>query len=202
MTKLTDKTNLGAAPDDADVIHLVDVSDTSADSAGTSFKLTIANLFSNLVRKTLFNANTILAANANDTPLALTVSASTFLGRKASGNISAMSITEAKTLLAYKQTDITQEINAQTGTSYPLTDADHGKLVTLDNGSAIALSVNTGLRSDFACMILQKGVGVVTVGGTATVNEFSGFTDTAGQWALASISGLGSNIYVLQGRLA
>ena len=100
------------------------------------------------------------------------------------------------------QNAITQEINAQTGTSYTLVDADHGKLVTLDNAAAIALSVNTGLRSDFACAFLQKGAGVVTVGGTATVNEFDSFTDTAGQWALASLSHLGSNVFLLQGRLA
>lgn len=101
-----------------------------------------------------------------------------------------------------QQNDITQEVNAQVGTTYTLLDADHGKLVTLDNASAIALSVNTGLRSDFACVILQKGAGVVTIGGTATVNEFDGFTDTAGQWALASISHLGSDVYISQGRLA
>ncbi len=100
------------------------------------------------------------------------------------------------------QNAITQEINAQTGTSYTLLDSDHGKLVTLDNASAIALDVDTGLRSDFACVILQKGAGVVTIGGTATVNEFDGFTDTAGQWALVSISHLGSDIFISQGRLA
>jgi hypothetical protein len=100
------------------------------------------------------------------------------------------------------QNAITQEINAQVGTTYTLVDADHGKLVTLDNASAIALSVNTGLRSDFACTILQKGAGVVTIGGTATVNEFDGYTDTAGQWALASISHLGSDVFISQGRLA
>jgi hypothetical protein len=100
------------------------------------------------------------------------------------------------------QSMLTQEINAQTGTTYTLVDADHGKLVTLDNAAAIALNVNTGLRADFACAILQKGAGVVTIGGTATVNEFDGFTDTAGQWALASISHLGSDIFFAQGRLA
>jgi len=36
---------------------------------------------------------------------------------------------------------------------------------------------------------------------STTINEFDGFEDTAGQWALASISHLGSDVYVLQGRL-
>lgn len=51
------------------------------------------------VPKTLFDANTILAATTDDTPVALTVPASTFLGRKASGGISAMSVAEAAALL-------------------------------------------------------------------------------------------------------
>lgn len=52
------------------------------------------------VKKSLYDANTVLAATSDDTPAALTVGASTFVGRKASGNISAMSVAEAATLLA------------------------------------------------------------------------------------------------------
>lgn len=51
------------------------------------------------VPKSLYDANTILAATTDDTPAALTVGASTFVGRKAAGNISAMSATEAAALL-------------------------------------------------------------------------------------------------------
>jgi hypothetical protein len=53
-----------------------------------------------------YNANTILAATADNTPLPLTVGASTFLGRKATGDISAMSVAEAKALLAVQETII------------------------------------------------------------------------------------------------
>ena len=49
----------------------------------------------------LFDAHSILAATADNTPAALTVGASTFVGRKATGNISAMSVSEVKTLLGY-----------------------------------------------------------------------------------------------------
>jgi len=100
------------------------------------------------------------------------------------------------------QSNVTQEINAQTGTSYTLQDSDHGKLVTLDNAAAIALSVDTGLRSDFGCVIAQKGAGQVTVGGTATVNEADGYTKLEKQWASASIKHLGSDVYWMQGRTA
>lgn len=53
------------------------------------------------VAKSLFDANTVLAANTDNTPAALTVGASTFVGRKASGNIAAMSTTEALALLGH-----------------------------------------------------------------------------------------------------
>ena len=119
------------------------------------------------------------------------------------GNVDATSFTgDGSALTGLLQTQIAQVINAQTGTTYTLVDADHGKLVTLDNASAIALTLNTGLRSDFSCVILQKGAGVVTISGTATINEFDSFTDTEGQWAFVSIIHLTGDVYALQGRLA
>src|SRR6185295_7206928 len=51
------------------------------------------------VPKSLYDANTILAATTDDTPAALTVGASTFVGRKAAGGIAAMTPTEAAALL-------------------------------------------------------------------------------------------------------
>lgn len=45
------------------------------------------------------NANTVLYATTDNTPAALSVGASTLVGRKASGDISALSKTEALTLL-------------------------------------------------------------------------------------------------------
>lgn len=58
------------------------------------------------ISPTLFDANTILKADVDDTPLALPVGASTFVGRKSTGTISAMSVTEAKTELNYTASDI------------------------------------------------------------------------------------------------
>lgn len=149
-------------------------------------------------------------AGADQTKLDATTNTNS--GNETLSSINALAITTVGTLdtgsipvtliTGLDQNAITQEINAQTGTSYTLLDADHGKLVTLDNGSGIALTVSDGLRSDFACTVLQKGAGVVTfTEDSTTINEFDGFEDTAGQWALASISHLGSDVYVLQGRL-
>lgn len=53
------------------------------------------------------DANTVLAAVTDDTPVALSVPASTFVGRKASGNVTAMSVAEATTLLGITAGGIT-----------------------------------------------------------------------------------------------
>lgn len=59
-----------------------------------------------LVPKSLFDANTILAAATDDTPAALTVGASTIVGRLAAGGIVAMTVAELKTLLALVTADV------------------------------------------------------------------------------------------------
>jgi hypothetical protein len=58
------------------------------------------------VAKSLYDANTILAADTDDTPAALTVAASRMVGRKASGGIAALTVAEVKTLLALAVGDI------------------------------------------------------------------------------------------------
>ena len=54
-------------------------------------------------------------------------------------------------------------LNNQTGTSYTLTSADNGKVVTLNNSSAITLTINNGLGDGFNCLIVQKGAGQITM---------------------------------------
>lgn len=58
------------------------------------------------ILKTLFDAYSILYADTDNTPAALTVVASRFIGRKAAGGIAAMTVAEAKTLLAVVKADI------------------------------------------------------------------------------------------------
>lgn len=48
MAILTDRTELSEAPNNSDLVHVVDVSDTTDNAAGTSKKLTISNLLSGL----------------------------------------------------------------------------------------------------------------------------------------------------------
>src|ERR1051326_6716360 len=54
------------------------------------------------------------------------------------------------------------EINTQTGTTYTLLASDNGKIVTCDNGSAITVTVPSGLGAGFNCLVIQIGAGQVT----------------------------------------
>jgi hypothetical protein len=101
------------------------------------------------------------------------------------------------------QSVVAQEKNDQTGTSYTLQDSDHGKLVTLNNASAITLTVPSGLRSDFECAVLQLGAGAATfTASSTTINNRQGFSATAGQYALAGIRQYTTNTFVTTGDMA
>lgn len=98
---------IGAITDD-DKFLLVDAPGTGDGTFATALATTVAAyLGSTIVLKSLFDANTMLYATSDNTPVALTVGASTFVGRKASGGITAMTATEAKTELAIAGADIT-----------------------------------------------------------------------------------------------
>lgn len=109
---------------------------------------------------------------------------------------------DGSALTGIDQNQIAQLRNVQTGTTYTVLDSDHGKLVTLDNGSAIAVTIPTGLRENFGCSFLQIAAGKPTFSGGATILAFAGNTTMAGQFAFASVTHLGaSNVVALQGNL-
>ena len=89
-------------------------------------------------------------------------------------------------------------VNVQTGTSYTLLSADSGRIITLNNASAITLTVPSGLGVGFNCTVIQKGAGVVTftASGTTIVNRQS-HTKTAGQHAVCGLfSDVDNNFYL------
>ena len=92
-------------------------------------------------------------------------------------------------------------LNNQTGTTYTLVAGDNGKVVTLDNGSAITVTIDTGLGDGFNCLLVQKGSGQVTIsaGTGVTVVNRSSETKTAGQYATVSVINIGSEQYILSG---
>ena len=94
-------------------------------------------------------------------------------------------------------------VNTQTGTSYQLLASDNGKLVTLNNGSAITLTVPSGLGAGFNCLIAQLGAGAVTVTASGTtINSRGSLVATNGQYAVASLVAYVADTFVLSGDLA
>jgi hypothetical protein len=97
-----------------------------------------------------------------------------------------------------------QTLNTQTGTTYTLAATDIGKLVTLNNSSAITLTVSTtvamsaGQRVDIA----QLGTGQVTIAASSTTLYSSPTLKLRTQYSSASIVCLSSNTYLVVGDLA
>lgn len=93
-------------------------------------------------------------------------------------------------------------LNNQTNTTYTLDAFDNGRVVTLNNASAISLTVPAGLVAGFNCMIVQKGDGVVTItpaDNTVTVINRSGGTKTGGKNAIVTIISISSNYFITGG---
>lgn len=78
-----------------DMLELLDDLGAAVIAAQTELDATKAAA----VLKALFDANTILAANTDNTPAALSIPASRVVGRKATGNIAALTPAELRTLL-------------------------------------------------------------------------------------------------------
>jgi len=91
-------------------------------------------------------------------------------------------------------------INAQTGTTYTLLSSDAGKVITLDNASAITLTVPTGLGANFNCTLVQLGAGQVTISGSGTtVSNRSSHTKIAGQYGAATLLSYADTTWILAG---
>lgn len=92
--------------------------------------------------------------------------------------------------------------NPQTGTTYTVAAADNGKVVVLDNASAITVDIDTGLPAGFNCSFIQKGAGQVTFAGTATLNNRQSHTKINAQFGAASIVAYDTDTYILAGDTA
>lgn len=87
----------------------------------------------------------------------------------------------------------------QTGTTYTVAASDNGKVVVLDNASAVTVDIDTGLPAGFNCSFVQKGAGQVSFAGTATVNNRQSHTKINGQYGVASIVAYATDTYILAG---
>lgn len=98
-------------------------------------------------------------------------------------------------------------LNAQTGTTYTLVLTDAGKLITLSNAAAIALTVplasSVGYAIGTSIDMVQIGAGQVTVAGTGgvTVNATPGLKFRA-QYSAATLLKIAADTWILVGDLS
>ena len=94
-------------------------------------------------------------------------------------------------------------LNDQTGTAYTIVAADAGKIITCNNGSAVTVTVPSGLGAGFTCSVIQKGSGQVTfTASSTTINNRQTHTKIAGQHGVASLVSTATDVFVLAGDTA
>jgi len=134
--KIVDLDAISSISDD-DVLLIRDTSE-NMDKKTTITQLN-SDLGDSFVTKASYNANTVLAANDDDTPLALPVGASTIVGRKATGNISAMSKTETLTVLNVEDgADVTDATNVDSAGAVMESDYDANTILKADSDNTPA----------------------------------------------------------------
>ncbi len=93
-------------------------------------------------------------------------------------------------------------INTQTGTTYTLTAADNGKIITLNNASAITVTVPS-LFSGFNCMLIQLGAAQFTLTGSGTtITNRSGFTKSGGTNAIVTLIAVNATTFITGGDMS
>ena len=93
-------------------------------------------------------------------------------------------------------------LNDQTD-NYTLQTSDAGKVVVMNKGSAVNLTVPASLGAGFTCSVVQKGAGQVTfVASSTTINNRQSHTKIAGQHGVATLVSTASDVFVLAGDTA
>jgi hypothetical protein len=211
--KITELTEL-TTPAGADIVAIVDDTDT------TTKKVTVTNLMGQAPVQSVNTATGAVVLDADDISDASTTNK--FVTAADITNLGNLSGTNTgdQDLSSYLQSvsagDLTDgnfdgtaisgfdaSINDQTGTSYTLVAGDNGKVVVLDNASAVTVTVPSGLGAGFNCSFVQKGAGQVSFSASGTtVNNRQSHTKINAQYGVASIVAYAADTFVLAGDTA
>lgn len=102
---------------------------------------------------------------------------------------------------------VQRPVNTQTGTSYTLLIGDQDKMITLNNASAVTLTIPANASVAFPVGteidLLQLGAGQVNVVITTdTLQSYTAKTHLAGQYAGGTLKKIGTTTWVLIGNLS
>jgi hypothetical protein len=118
------------------------------------------------------------------------------------GNVSTTGNLTGGSSTSSKLSGFGASISSKSG-SYSLVAADNGTVISFTSATAVTLTIPTGLPDGFNCMVVQQGAGQVTLAGSGlTPISRNSYTKTIGQYALATILHLGSNVVIISGELS
>lgn len=108
----------------------------------------------------------------------------------------------ANTITNLPAANLNLTLNAQTNTTYTLVSSDLNKLVTLNNSSAITLTIPSGVFTTGQQVNIQTiGAGQVTVQGDGTSTFTGTGTKLRTQYSAATIVCVGTNVFTIVGDL-
>ena len=91
----------------------------------------------------------------------------------------------------------------ETSTSYTLSASDAGKMIVINNSENATVTVPQGLPTGFNCSFLQKGAGSISFSASGTtINNRQSHTQTAGEYAMATLICYDTDTFVLAGDTA
>lgn len=119
-----------------------------------------------------------------------------------SGNISTIGSLTGGNVATSTLAGFAANMNVQTGTTYTIATTDNGKIITLNNASAITVSIPS-LFSGFNCMLIQLGAGQVTIAGSGTtITNRSGFTKSGGTNAIVTLIAINATTFISGGDMS